>query len=99
MLNPTVTKPEAHIEFINEEVRAKNGSPMGQKSIEVYRLDDPGLTEVRRNKLSLFRALRDLAKFANPQPEVQQPLAEARRWQRKIKSGRSEYSAMLRQNL
>lgn len=99
LLDPTQTDPKAHIEFINEEVRAKNGSASGRKSIEVYRLDDPGLTDVRRNKLALFRALRDLAKFATPQPEVQEALAEVRRWQRKIKNGRAEYSAMLRQNL
>ncbi|WP_395742855.1 hypothetical protein [Prosthecobacter sp.] len=99
LLDPTRTDPKKHIEFVNEVVREKKKSILGKKSIEVYRLDDDGLTEVRRTKLALFRALRDLAKFVTPMPEVQEALREVRLWQRRIKSGKAEYSAMLRANL
>lgn len=99
LLNPAIEDPAAHIEFVEEVIKPKAGSTKGGKSIKVYRLDDPGLTEHRRKKLYLFRALRDLARHANPKPEVYDALREAKEWVARIKSGDIEYAAMLRTNL
>ena len=99
LLDPSKDEPTKHLTFAEEYVLAKGGSRKGGKSIKVYRLDDPGLTEERRKKLALFRALRDFARHATPQPEVKDALAEARRWIRRIKNGKIEYTGMLRENL
>ena len=97
LLNPADKNPDLHLEFVGEEIKPL--TPEGDTSIRIYRLDDPGLTEERRRKLHLFKALRDLAKNTKPRPEVDEALAEARVWEQRINSGDIEYAAMLRANL
>lgn len=99
LVDPSVDDPSDHIEFLHEEVRPKGGSLKGEESIRVFRLDDPELTEFRRDKLGLFRALRDLARLARPMPEAKDAISQVQKWERRIASGEIEYAAMLRANL
>lgn len=99
LLNPAEADPASHLEFVGEEIKPRNGSAIGKTSIRIYRLDDEGLTEERRRKLHLFRALKKLSKKTKPEPEVTEALAEATLWEQRIQMGEIEYAAMLRTNI
>jgi len=99
LLNPALDRPEEHLEFEEELVRAQNESPRGAASIEVYRLNDRGLTEERKKKLDLFRVLVALAKMTEPMPEAAEARQQVERWLKDIQDGKMEYAGMLRANL
>ena len=97
-IKPDQEDPEKFIEFKEEIPFAVNGDQRGQQTIDKLGLDREKLNERRREKLSLIRAVYEIAKFF---PDI--PLDLKKRAVDKIKEiamvytiDKAEYAAMFR---
>ncbi|WP_439630812.1 hypothetical protein [Shinella sp.] len=79
LIDPTRVDPEIHLEWVLDEslstVRARDGSRIGQTSIDVYALNRRRLTEDRMTKLLILRftgnrALKELSEAVNENDDV-----------------------------